>query len=145
MPKSKSQEKRSPEVHPVILALEGSGQRAVELRGYLGKASSRRHIRLYRNLDMKSYADISKDGVVHLENEACGGVVRVWVLDTTDVTEVRIKQAKDAAVQRGTDPLLDPETVNAIYETLKQLRCIRHCESLYPKGSASYLECLSKC
>lgn len=157
MPKNKSQQVKIPEVHPVILALEGSGQRAVELRGYLGKAS-RGHIRLYRDLDMNSYTDISKDGVVHLENEACGGRVRVWVLDTTAVSEVRIEQAKDAAVDSTNaqlmamflklqleDPLQDPETSNAINEATKKLRCMTFCELLFPKGSASYLECISKC
>lgn len=77
------------EIHPVIAALEASGEGAIEFGGFLG-AGDDKTFRLYVDMGMSSFLDIPRESVVHIGNDPSGepGKVRAFVRRDQKVREV---------------------------------------------------------
>jgi hypothetical protein len=82
-------ERNEQEVHPLIRALEQSGEEVVEFAGFVGTGDDS-VLRLYRDLQASAYVDIPRDAVLHREPDADGatGKVRVFVRAKAEVTEL---------------------------------------------------------
>ena len=77
-------------VHPVIAKFEETGERAVEIRGYVG-SSRDGIICLYTDLSMTTYREIPEDKIIHSEeiSDQGSGMVRLFVMAGTYVQAVR--------------------------------------------------------
>ena len=84
---------KTPDVHPLIRALEEHGEATVELRGFLG-TSEGDVVRLYRSLDTSSYVEFPKDAVVYLEKMEDGEPSEVRVFVAGDQTALEVRRTK---------------------------------------------------
>src|SRR5262245_17949218 len=131
---------REPKVHTLVAALERAGEPAVMLRGLLG-TSDAAVVRLYEGLDVSSYVEIPRGRIIHLETVEHGerGEVRVFVLASTEVLEVRMRRLRpgelaSAAVESGARPRFPPLQPKPTFWT-----CAAGCEGVFASAATQIL------
>jgi hypothetical protein len=100
-------------VNPLLakLAARAGQSRIVEMEGYIGPADTG-VVRLYGSLSMDSYTEIPKDGVIEAIEcaDSKDGRVKLYVADTTEVTEVSVTRGRAEALSAALQGRMYPSS-----------------------------------
>jgi hypothetical protein len=122
-------------VHPVIVALEKTGESAVVIDGFLGTGTDS-VIRLYQSLDTSAYLEISKGAIIHMEVDKFEpNAIRVFVRASSEILSVWRERVRAGDYRQGPRPPdLPPLQPNPTFWT-----CAASCESVFASRATAIL------
>lgn len=118
-------------IHPVIAALERSGEPTASFTGYLG-ADVESSIRIYPELDTSAYIEFPKSALLHLQSAEgdTSGMIRAFVPASLRVIAVRRQSTLAASAMRELSDLRVVNRRPSLW-THPFWQCAKQCEGAF--------------